>query len=445
MVPRFRFAFSPTAAPHVGDVRLALFSWALARAMGGDFILRIEDGDAAPMLAALTWLTLDWDEGPDVGGEYGPYVQAQRLARHRQVVEQLVAQGHAYFEGDPVQPASAAGNCVRLRMPDVGETVGEDALSGPVVFAQEGVADPVLMDANGRSHPHLATITDDHDMGITHVVRSEAEIARAPIYAQLYHALGWPQPIWIHLPPLLSQDGQALTQRDLEKGYRISDFQDAGYLPQAVWNYLLLLGWTPDGEAEIVDKWTVRKQLRLERLAASPTIFDWDKLNWVNRQYLQRLSDEQVAEGIRPFLENTYDFLPGDPKWLIALAHAVRDGLNTNADAVEQAAWAFDDGYELSEGGAITLSTPPTKPILIRLIAELSAIVLLDEPTAQSILAGVHRSFQVAHDWSAGEIDLPIYAALTGQTGGPPLSTVMSLLGKQRALQRLADGLKYKP
>lgn len=453
MTPRFRFAPSPTGVPHIGNLHTALFSWALARALGGDFIVRIEDSDperntpetAQQMLDALAWLAVDWDEGPDVGGECAPYVQSQRLERHLEVAEQLVDEGHAYYGDDPAKPAQAAGNPLRLRMPRTGQTVLPDVIRGPIVFENERLPDPVLLRSNGRPLYHLAAMTDDHDMGITHVVRGEEWIASAPIHIQLYRVMGWAEPVWIHLPLILNKRGQKLSKRDPEGGYLISDFQEAGYLPQAVWNYLLLLGWTPDGEQEIVDKWTVRQQFRLERLSASPAIFDWDKLNWVNRQYLQRLSDEQVAEGIRPFLENVYDYLPNDPKWLIALTHTLRDGLNTYADAVDQAAWAFDDGYELSEGGAIALGTPPTKPVLIRLIAELSAIVLLDEPTAQSILAGVRQSFQAGYGWSVTEIFQPIRAALTGQTGGPPLSTVMSLLGKQRALQRLADGLKYKP
>ncbi|MCA9973098.1 MAG: glutamate--tRNA ligase [Anaerolineales bacterium] len=447
-VPRFRFAPSPTGMPHVGNLHTALFSWALARALRGDFIIRIEDTDdarrapqaAQQMLDALAWLGIDWDEGPDVGGEAGPYWQSQRLPRHRHVAAQLVAAGHAYYGDDPAQSAAPEGAPLRLRMPREGTTAVHDAIRGPITFDNARLQDPVLVRSNGRPLYHLAAMVDDHDMGITHVVRGEEWIATAPFHVQLYRALGWPEPVWIHLPLILNRRGQKLSKRDPEGGYLISDFQAAGYLPAALFNYLLLLGWTPDGEQEIVDKWTVRQQLRLERLSPSPATFDWDKLRWVNRQYVQRLSDEAVAEGIRPFLEDAYDALPDD-KWLLRLAGLLRDGLHTFEDAIDLAGWAFDDGFDMTAAGTAALRTAPAHPVLVQLVAELAAIVLLDEPTAQAILDGLRRRLQAAHGWRTADVYHPIRAALTGDTGGPPLPAVLSLLGKQRALQRLANAL----
>ncbi|MCA9961279.1 MAG: glutamate--tRNA ligase [Anaerolineales bacterium] len=452
MIPRFRFAPSPTGIPHIGNLHTALFSWALSRALGGDFILRIEDSDPArntpsatqQMMDALTWLGIDWDEGPDIGGDYGPYIQSQRLPAHQHIITQLVDEGHAYYGDDPAHPAAATDNPLRLRMPQTGETVLHDAIRGPIRFDNNLLKDAILVRSDGRPLYHLAAMVDDHDMGITHVVRGEEWIASSPIHIQLYQALGWTQPTWIHLPLILNKRGQKLSKRDPEGGYLITDFQEAGYLPQAVWNYLLLLGWTPDGEQEIVDKWVMRKQFRLERLSASPSIFDWDKLNWVNRQYVQRLSDEQVAEGIRPFLEDAYD-TPLDDKWLLRLTNIIRDGLKTYADAVDLTAWAFADGYELSTAGTAALTTEPAKPILAWLIAELAAIVLLDEPTANTILNGLRQRGQAQHGWRPTEMYHPIRAALTGDVNGPPLAAVMSILGKETALQRLANGLKYRP
>lgn len=448
-VPRFRFAPSPTGIPHIGNLHTALFSWALSRALGGDFILRIEDSDPArntseatqQMLAALAWLGIDWDEGPDIGGDYGPYIQSQRLPFHQRVIQQLVDEGHAYYGDDPDHPATAPGNPLRLRLPKDGVTMLPDIIRGQIVFDNSLNKDAILVRSDGRPLYHLAAMVDDHDQGITHVVRGEDWIATTPIHIHLYRAMKWPQPIWIHLPLILNKHGQKLSKRDPDGGYLISDFQEAGYLPQALWNYLLLLGWTPDNEQEIIDKWTVRKQFRLERLSASASTFDWDKLKWVNRQYLQKLSDTEMAQGIRPFLEDVYGTLPGD-RWLVHFTALIRDSLKTYADAVDLAGWAFDDGYERTAAGTAALRSPVAKHVLTWLIAELAAIVILDEATAHAILNGLRQRGKQQHGWRAPDVYHPIRAALTGDTSGPPLAAIMSILGKERTLQRLASGIK---
>ncbi|MCA9922266.1 MAG: glutamate--tRNA ligase, partial [Anaerolineales bacterium] len=365
MILRFRFAPSPTGTPHIGNLHTALFSWALSRAMDGDFILRIEDTDsdrntsnsAQLMLDALNWLGIDWDEGPDIGGEYGPYVQSKRLPTHQEIIAQLLANDLAYYGDDPTRPAPANDNPLRLRMPHTGETVIHDAIRGDIRIDNRTLHDPVLVRSNGRPLYHLASMADDHNMGITHVVRGEEWISTAPYHIHLYHVMGWPEPVWIHLPLILNQRGQKLKKRDPEGGYLISDFQDAGYLPQALFNYLLLLGWAPDSGQEILDKWQVRKQFRLERLSASPSTFDWHKLNWMNQQYLQKLSDAQLAEQIRPFLEDTYDTIPNATGWLEQLTAAVRTGITRLEDASALAEWAFSDAFEISSDGQAALNT----------------------------------------------------------------------------------------
>ena len=451
MTPRFRFAPSPTGTPHIGNLHTALFSWALARAMGGDFLLRIEDSDPArntpqatqEMLAALEWLGIDWDEGPDIGGEYAPYIQSQRLPNHQRAIETLLAAGHAYYGDDPNQAAPAQNNPLRLRMPGEGETVLHDAIRGEIRFDNANFKDPVLVRSNGRPLYHLAAIVDDHDMDITHVVRAEEWIASAPIHIQLYKALGWQEPVWIHLPLILNKQGQKLSKRDPEGGYLISDFQAAGYLPSAVFNYLLLLGWAPDETQEIIDKWGVRKQFRLERLSPTASIFDWDKLNWVNRHYMARLSDAALAEEIRPFLEDAYGYLPPSDKWLVRLTAIIREGMNAAADAVQMTEWAFEDQFNYDSKAQAALTTTATRPVLIRLAAEVTAVVLLDTPTAKSILVNMRQTFKEQNGWGVKTVYHPIRAALTGVTEGPPLSDIMGILGKNRTLQRLANALRY--
>ena len=450
MVARLRFAPSPTGPVHVGNVHTAVFCWALSRALKGDFIIRIEDTDTERNTAeatrllfdALTWIGLDWDEGPDVGGEFGPYVQSQRRPLHQRVIEQLADEGHAYYGDDPAHPASPAGNPLRLKMPQTGETVLHDAIRGEVRFDNGRLQDPVIVRSSGEPLYHLAAMTDDHDMGITHVVRGEDFISTAPIHIQLYKAMGWDEPVWVHLPLILNRRGQKLKKRDPEGGYLMSDFQAAGYLPEALFNYLLLLGWTPDNGQEVVDKWEVRQQFRLERLSASPSTFDWDKLNWMNRQYLQRHSNEKLAELLRPFLEETYDELPTQGEWLVRLTAVIRDGLNKLEDAVAAAEWAFADNFAISPGAQEALHGESAHPVLTRLVAELAHVVLLDEATAQSILQGLRNSFKESEGWKPTAVFHPIRAALTGQTGGPPLAEIMAILGKNRTLQRIANALR---
>ena len=380
MVPRLRFAPSPTGPVHVGNVHTAVFCWALSRALKGDFIIRIEDTDAERntpeatqmLFDALTWIGLDWDEGPDVGGEFEPYVQSQRRPFHQRITEKLVSEGHAYYGDNPNQSASASGNPLRLKMPKTGETILNDALRGEIRFDNGRLQDPVIVRSNGDPLYHLATVTDDHDMGITHVVRGEDWIPSTPIHIQLYKVLSWPEPVWVHLPLILNRRGQKLKKRDPEGGYLMSDFQAAGYLPAALFNYLLLLGGTPDNGQEIVDKWMVRQQFRLERLSPSPSTFDWDKLNWMNRQYMQRLSDEKLAGLIRPFLEDVYDELPMQNEWLVRVTAAIREGLHKLEDAVEAAEWALADNFELSNDARAALHGESARAVLTRLVAELA-------------------------------------------------------------------------
>lgn len=450
MIPRFRFAPSPTGTPHIGNLHTALFSWGLSRALNGDFILRIEDTDATrntpaaqqEMLDALTWLTIDWDEGPDIGGEYGPYIQSQRTETHLRVAQQLIASGAAYVdESEPIS-AEMPQHPIRLRMPKEGQTVLNDAIRGEIAFDNSKLVDPILVRSDGRPLYHLAAMVDDHDMAITHVVRGEEWISSSPYHIQLYKAMGWPEPVWIHVPLILNKQGQKLSKRDPEGGYLITDFQDAGYLPSAVLNYLLLLGWSPDGFQEIVTKWDVRKQFRVERLSPTASIFDWDKLNWVNRQYILMLSDKALAKLLRPYLEEAYGHLPSSDAFVEQITALVRAELDKLEDVVEAAEWAFDDTVRQTDLGRDALADPTASEVLTRFVAEVASVVLLDSQTAYHILSGLRSTFKASHGLSASKIYHPIRAALTGSTEGPPLNEIMGIIGKQRTLERSAEALR---
>jgi glutamyl/glutaminyl-tRNA synthetase len=278
-------------------------------------------------------------------------------------------------------------------------------------------------------------------MRITHVVRGDDWIPSAPFHVQLYKAMGWPEPVWIHLPLILNKRGEKLKKRDPEGGYLISDFQTAGYLPQALFNYLLLLGWSPDGEEELIDKHELRQQFRLERLSASPAIFDWDKLNWVNRRYLQRLSDGELAGLLKPVMEDSYGPLWGNEAWLETLTGTIRDDLVRLADAVELAEWALSENVEQDAEAREALTSAEARPVLTELVAELAQIVLLDTLTADSILRGMRARWKQRAGWGPRQVYTPIRAALIGAVHGPPVAQIMALLGKERCLERIGAAM----
>lgn len=454
-VPRFRFAPSPTGRPHVGSLHTALFNWALARSLGGDLILRIDDTDPArslrafsqEMIEALSWLGLDWDEGPDLGGPHAPYVQSQRRARHLQIADRLYREGHAYYGDDPDRDLGPeAGAPCRLRLAHSGDIVVRDALRGSIPFDSRQLDDPVVVRSDGSPLYHLATVVDDHDMAISHVARGEEWLASTPIHSYLYDRLGWQEPLWVHLPLIRDRQGRKLSKRDESGGYLVRDFQTLGYLPQALFSYLLLLGWSPPGEREIIAKADVRRHFRLEDLSASPATFDWDKLNWVNRRYLQQHSDAQLASLVRPFLEDAYPAQQGgrqmEERWLQRLISLIRDDMARLADAVELSEWALSDSFAFSSDAETTLEAQSAHPVLARLVAELARVVLLDEQTARSILQSMQADFSETRGWDARQVYWPIRAALTGDVRGPALHQVMALLGKGRSLERVAAILR---
>jgi glutamyl/glutaminyl-tRNA synthetase len=222
----------------------------------------------------------------------------------------------------------------------------------------------------------------------------------------------------------------------------VQDFQEAGYLPAALFNYLLLLGWSPDGEQEIISKWEARRQFRLERLNKAAAIFDWDKAKWVNRQYMKKLSNSELAQQIHPHLEDWYESLPASDDWLLRLAALIREEISLFSEAPAAASWAFEAGFEYTDAANKSLSDEAARPVLIRLIAELAQLVLLDTSTADRILKRMRQDFKELAGLSASQVMQPLRAALTGKLDGPPLPEIMALLGSARCMERLASAHK---
>src|SRR3989442_7109222 len=280
---RVRFAPSPTGSLHIGGARTALYNWLLARQSGGTFVLRIEDTDrerstpenVQQIIRALRWLGLDWDEGP--------YSQADRQPRHREEIDRLVGEGHAYLEE----------GAVRLRVPDEGETVVHDVIRGDVTFEHAAIDDFVIARSDGSPLYNLAVAVDDRDMGITHVVRGADHLSNTPRQILILRALGADPPIYAHLPLLHGPDGKKLSKR--HGAPSVQELRDAGYLPEAVRNYIALLGWGYDEGPEFFTRDELVERFSLERVSKSPALFDEQKLRWMNGHYLRELSTEEAT------------------------------------------------------------------------------------------------------------------------------------------------------
>src|SRR2546422_726052 len=287
---RVRFAPSPTGALHVGGARTALYNWLIARQSSGSFVLRIEDTDrerstpenVAQVLDALRWLELDWDEGP--------YSQAARRPRHSEGIERLVAEGHAYLDE----------GATRLRVPDEGATVVQDVIRGEVTFEHAAIDDFVIARSDGSPLYNLAVAVDDRDMGITHVVRGADHLSNTPRQILILRALGADPPVYAHLPLLHGPDGKKLSKR--HGAASVQDLRHAGYLPEAVDNYLALLGWGDEDDETLIPLDELIQRFSIERVSRNPARFDEQKLRWMNGRYLRQLEPAELARRLEAFL-----------------------------------------------------------------------------------------------------------------------------------------------
>ncbi len=339
---RLRFAPSPTGFAHIGGYRTALFSWLYARHTGGSFILRIEDTDVARtvegavdyLIDGLHWLGMDFDEGPIVGGQFGPYYQTQRKALYQQYAHQLIASGHAYrcyctparleqmrkeqmaqklpprydrrcryLSNEERAANDAAGLTwvVRFAMPLDGETVVHDELHGDIIFKNSDIDDTVILKTDGLPTYHLAHIVDDHLMAVTHLLRAEEWISSAPRHIQIWNALGWQQPLFYHVPDVLGKDKKKLSKRHGAPSWK--ELEQRGFLPEAVFNFLALLGWSYDDKTEFFSREELIRVFSLDRIGVSGGILDMEKLEWMNGVYIRNLSLEEFTQRSIPYME----------------------------------------------------------------------------------------------------------------------------------------------
>ena len=353
---RTRYAPSPTGDPHIGNIRAALFSWAYARANGGQFLLRIEDTDRNRLVEtsvgaiqdSLRWLGIDWDEGPDVGGPHAPYFQSQRLPMYQKTAATLIEQGHAYrcfcsserldqmraAQAAAKQPPGYDGLCrniapdvsaerakrepfvVRFKMKKEGTTTLDDMIRGEVVFQNALQDDFVMLKSDGYPTYHLGVVVDDTEMEISHAIRGDEWISSAPKHIQLYEALGWEPPVWAHLPLILGPDHKKLSKRSGDTA--VLDYQANGYLPEAMINFLAFLGWSLDDHTSLISVEELKEHFDLARVVPNPAVFDIERLNFLNGHYIREMSEERWVSLVTGWCERQLpDSVPrpSTPRW----------------------------------------------------------------------------------------------------------------------------------
>lgn len=440
---KVRFAPSPTGALHIGGARTALYNWLLARGSGGRLVLRIEDTDrerstpenVEQILDALRWLELDWDEGP--------VFQTANDARHREALRQLLDAGHAYHSnatGEDVRAWKAqhgddrgfrgtpeAEGAVRLRVPDEGETVVHDAIRGDTVFKHVHMDDPVIARADGSVLYNFAVAIDDLDAGVTHVVRGEDHLSNTPKQLLVFEALGERAPVYAHLPLLHGPDGKKLSKR--HGAASVQELRDQGYLPEAVNNYVALLGAGFDPERELFTVQELARLLRLERISKSPAVFDERKLRHINGIYLRELPVEELTARLEAFTGRD------------GLRDAVeisREKIQTLADFWPLAGFFFDGPGDDEKAWAKTFGVEGAVDGLRAARTALAAL----EPFTQERVEETLRGLLEANDWKPKHVFQPIRVAIAGTTISPGIFESVALLGREETLKRIDAALE---
>ncbi|MGC8917338.1 MAG: glutamate--tRNA ligase [Thermoanaerobaculum sp.] len=473
---RTRIAPSPTGDPHVGTAYVALFNYAWAKKNGGQFILRIEDTDRerssraseAMIYESLHWLGLTWDEGPDVGGPHEPYRQSERTVIYQEHVEELIERGAAYpcfctkerldalreeqrrakvpvmgydrrcrsIPKTEAQARRRAGepHVVRLAMPIEGVTRVRDFLRGELEFDNTLVDDQVLLKSDGYPTYHLANVVDDHLMGITHVIRAEEWISSLPKHAQLYRAFGWEEPVFCHLPLLRNADRSKISKR--KNPTSLNFYRRAGYLPEAMLNYLALMGWTmPDGREEFtLDEFVAA--FTLDRIVLGGPVFDLAKLTWLNGKYIRSLSPAELLVRLRADLLS-------DP-YLLKVLPLVRERIDKLEDFLAYGSFFFVGEVSYEPGVLPKLAMKKEKPAEAAAVLEDFLESQLDpllEWTRDNLEASA-RSFAEGHNLRTGDFFMAVRVALTGRTATPPLFETMEVLGKETCRRRLRHAIR---
>ncbi|MBE3520147.1 MAG: glutamate--tRNA ligase [Firmicutes bacterium] len=476
---RVRFAPSPTGYLHIGGARTALFNWLFARRTGGTFVLRVEDTDAdrtitdsaERMMESFRWLGLTWDEGPGVGGGFGPYFQSQRRDIYAKYAGVLLERGEAYrcyctpeelkaareeakrsgrFVGyngrcrhlseEQIRAFEAEGRkpALRLKTPLTGTTVVKDIIHGDVSFNNEEISDFVIMKSDGYPTYNFACVVDDHLMGITHVIRADEHLSNTPKQLMIYRAFGWTPPEFAHVPMILAPDRSKLSKR--HGAQSVEEFRDAGYLPEAIVNYIALLGWTPpDPSREILSLEEMVRQFDLNKVSATPAVYDVTKLTWMNGYYmrtidLDRLTGLYADFAVRSSLLQRYE-VRERWEWLKKVVSALRERARTLTEMVEASVYFFRDPQEFDPAGVKKYFQDRNIANLLRKCVD--TLKLVDNFDAATLEVR-YRELAEREGVKASALIHPTRLAITGRTAGPGLFEIMEILGKDAVLRRMA-------
>lgn len=429
MTVRTRFAPSPTGYLHVGGARTALFNWLFARKHGGTFILRVEDTDDArnteearqAIFDGMNWLGLDWDEGPQKGGEFGPYYQSERRAIYDAWFEKLVA-------ADRVYPDDGAWRFRFDRKP----VTMNDLVCGEVTIDYRDASntpDMVVKRSDASYVFHFVNVVDDLEMGITHVIRGEDHLMNTPKHLQLIEAFGGKAPQYAHIPLILNPDGSKMSKRDA--GAAVGDYPRQGFLPAAVVNFIALLGWNPKTEEEIFTLAELVDRFSLENVNRSPGRFDLEKCKWVNQQHLQSVTTEEFAAAAKPFVEAAG--LPVTADYVAVIA-AVKDKLRLFGDVPAAVDFLLKDEFSYDDEAVAKVRGNAAAGGLLASLA--TAFAAIPDWSADAAKAALHET-AVAAGAKPGQLMFPLRVALSGRGHGPDLGDVLDLLGKDRCVERL--------
>ncbi len=463
---RTRFAPSPSGYLHIGGARTALFNFLFARHHGGKFILRIEDTDrerSTPeainaILDAMNWLGLDWDEGP--------FYQTKRYPLYKEKVQKLLSEGKAYpcvctpekleakrqLAQKEKRKSMYDGTCrppegvipplpqdkpytIRFRSPRDGSTIVNDAVKGDVVFDNRELDDLIIARSDGTPTYNFCVVVDDIDMGITHIIRGDDHLANTPRQILLYQALGDTPPQFAHVPLILGLDKARLSKR--HGATSVTAYRDMGYLPEAILNYLVRLGWS-HGDQELFSREELIEKFSLESVGKSAGVFNPEKFLWVNFHYLKTRPLSQLAEEIVPYIVAKGYRAPQDKSWLERMIKTLQERSRTLVELVDSAHFYLTDDIAIDEKAAKKFLTPEVSQPLSKLIERLSALDEFSEANIESAFSGVLEEFGL----SMGKLAQPVRVALTGSTVSPGIHEVIAVLGKERTIRRLQSALE---